>query len=156
MSGPGDVTKHLSSFRQARDAAVHADADDLEHHLIEFVREVKRNPLCARVLAALPAYDAEAWWTSQSEERADGWAPRRTALDFPPSADDKFVVLWDLVSSMGSGSAERLDFRGFGNVLGAYKSSEAAAKAMSRNRSGLVIVDVRNHTVPGIDPRSGS
>ena len=24
------------------------------------------------------------------------------------------------------------------------------------NRSGLVIVDVRNHTVPGIDPRSGS
>jgi hypothetical protein len=130
MANSNEIVKHLSAFRHARDAAVHADGDDLEHHLIEFVREVKRNPLCQRILSALPAYDANAWWKQQSDPELPH-GNRLTALMFPASPDDKLVVLWDLVSSMGSGSSDLLDFQGFGQVMGAYKRSEAAAKAIS-------------------------
>nr|WP_246357496.1 toll/interleukin-1 receptor domain-containing protein [Pyxidicoccus fallax] len=119
----------MSAFRQARDAAIHADSSDLEHHLIEFVREVKRNPLCQRILSALPAYDASAWWKHQTDQTSH--SGRLAALIFPESPDDKLVVLWDLVSSMGSDSSDLLDFRGFGQLMGAYKASEAAAKSIS-------------------------
>ena len=127
---PKDLNKHLNAFKSARDAAVHADGDDLTHHLIEFVSEVNRNPMCREVLAALPAFDAEGWWQQQVEALQQR---RRhdAALVFPDHPDEKLVVLWDLTASMGSGDDKQLNFRGFGQVMNAYKIDDAANKAVS-------------------------
>lgn len=129
MTDQSSITHHMSAFKQMRDAVLHADSGELEHHLIEFVSEVMRNPLCKRVLEALPAFDADAWW----KEQVDPNKHRNyiTSLTFPPTPDDKLVVLWDLVSSMGSGSRDLLSFRGFGQRLGTYKVTEAASKSLS-------------------------
>lgn len=127
MDEARETVKHLAAFKQTRDAAVHADTGDLEHHLGEFVREVARNPLCQRVLAALPQYDAEAWWRDQTS----GPNARRATLVFPEDPDEKLVVLWDLVSSMGSGSSKTIDARSFGYQFRARDAKDATAKAIS-------------------------
>jgi TIR domain len=125
-----EITKSMVAFKQARDAAVHADGDDLEHHLIEFVREIRRNRLCQSVIKALPAFDADAWWKSitASEEAKYG---HLSSLPLPDGPDEKLAAFWDLASSMGSGNADLLSVAGFGQLFGAYKSSEAASKAIS-------------------------
>lgn len=125
-----DITKSLAAFKTARDNAVHADADELEHHLIEFVREVRRNPLCERVLSALAPFDVETWWSAQSGSES----ARRyhlSGITFPDDPDAKLAALWDLVSSMGSGDKKLLSVTGFGQMFGAFKQSDAAAKAIS-------------------------
>ena len=125
-----EVAKSLAAFKQARDAAVHADGDELEHHLIEFVREVRRNDLCQRVLATLPPFDADSWWTAiaTSDDAKYGHV---ATLPLPDSPDEKLAAFWDLVSSMGSGDSKLLSIAGFSQLFGAYKSSEVASKAVS-------------------------
>lgn len=125
-----EITKAMSAFKHARDAALHADAGDLEHHLIEFVKEVRRNELCQKVLAALPAFDAETWWSEQSGG-PDARRYRLTGIALPDDSDAKLSALWDLASSMGSGDRKRLSVAGFGQMFGAFKSTDAASKAIS-------------------------
>ena len=130
MADSNRIVKDLTAFRRAREAAVHADKSDLDHHLIALVAEVKRNPACQRVLEALPEFDAEGWWTEFASS-AEGTFGGRGPLVFPADPDEKLSALWELVSSMGSGAGDQLDFRGFGHTLGVYKHSEAAGKAVS-------------------------
>lgn len=125
-----EIAKSMATFKQARDAAVHADGDDLEHHLIEFVREIRRNALCQRILTALPAFDADAWWKSITASEGAKYGHLST-LSLPDGPDEKLAAFWDLVSSMGSGTDELLSVAGFGHLFGAHKRADAASKAIS-------------------------
>lgn len=141
------ITDAMSSFKRMRDAAVHADSDELDHHLEELVREVRRNPLCQAVLAALRPFNVDEWWAPYDNRGGDG-ARRPGTLKLPDNEDDQLTALWHLVASMGSGEGQQMDFRDFGYRMNAHKHAEAAAKATSmvvRPFADLMTKRLREH-----------
>ena len=129
MTPIDETVKQLASFRRARESVIQSDECELEHHLREFVREIARNEMCQRILKALAPFDAAAWWAPY-EEAAAGYRPN-AAIEWPEDPDEKLSALWSLVSQMGSGTDAALSYKAFGQVMGARKFTDAAARAIS-------------------------
>lgn len=116
------LEEDLSRFKRARDAMIHADADELEHVLKEFVREIRRNELLAAVRPSSGDFDIEAWWSGQTADQRRGFI---SSLDFPDDEDQKLLVLLDLAESMASGDPKQTSISSFGQLFGKYKARDA-------------------------------
>ncbi|WP_309892527.1 toll/interleukin-1 receptor domain-containing protein [Archangium sp.] len=123
------LEEELTRFKRYRDAMIHADAQELEHHLKEFVREVRRNSLTAAILAELPTFDHSAWWQQETESAQQG--DRLSSLRYPDDDNERLVVLLDLAESMASDDPEQISVSGFGQLFGKYKMVDAAAAAIN-------------------------
>jgi len=110
------LQKELASFKRAREALINAEQAEVEHHLIEFAREIDRNSLTKRIVSRLPEYDVNEWWKSQV---ARG---RLSSLELPDSEDDRISVYLDLVKSMASLEDNQLSMYGFGYQFGKTKA----------------------------------
>jgi len=122
------LEQNLSRFKRTREALIHADSDDVEHHLREFTRELRRNPLTLQIIGDLPELDAEAWWEHQQEA---GGGYSLTSLDFPEEDAERLVVLLHLAESMADENNRGLSISGFGRTMGRHKRADAVAIARS-------------------------
>lgn len=123
MSSKKEVLDALSDFKSARDAMLHSDDDDFEHHLGLFVRQLDSNPLCKKVIASIPAFDVDDWWNAQIPD--DG--RRMERFNVPESKDAQLAVFVDFARSFTSGDPKKLSAEGFGYTFGQHKYSEALA-----------------------------
>ena len=124
------LLKELTRFKRYRDELIHAEGDELDHHLRDFVREIKRNTLIQSVLERLPKFDVDTWWGTQTGgERRGGRSV--TPFEFPEDDDDRLLALLDLAESFASSDPTDVKVFGFGQLFGKYKISAARSTTMN-------------------------
>lgn len=130
MTDRKTIVDALSDFKLARDALVHAGADEFAHQLQAFVKQLDSNPLCRNIISAVPSFDVEAWWAAQLAERPQGYR-QLDALDLPTDKSQQLAIFLDLARSFASGDPKQTSVEGFGSLFGKYKHSEAIAITQS-------------------------
>jgi hypothetical protein len=126
MSSRKEIVDSLSAFKSARDAMLHSDEDDFQHHLQMFAKELDSNPLCKQVIEAIPQYDTKAWWSSQFTDERRG-PPRLEALELPDGKDAQLAIFLGFMRSFASKDRKDLSVDGFGRVFGKHKVADAWA-----------------------------
>jgi hypothetical protein len=126
-----ELGEQLVRFKRYRDELIHADPEGLEHHLRDFVREIRRNKLIGSIRAKLPTFDVAGWWKTSVEEPASAQHRGLESIAFPDDEDERLVVLLELAESMASGDRNQVSIRSFGQILGRYKAADAAATALN-------------------------
>lgn len=126
MMKKDELVEELARFKRHRDNMIQGDTDDLEHHLVDFVRELKRNPLVVPIRDALPEFDVDGWW---AEQTGGARGRQRESIDFPEDEGHRLVALLELAESMASGE---LPVYSLGQHMGRYKMDKAKATVVNR------------------------
>lgn len=123
-----DVIDSLRRFKNLRDAMLHEDTNELEHHLQRFIEFCDKDSFVQTVLQPVmdsAKADVEEWWKQLA---AQGDRRGIEAIRFPPEPDDELALRYMILRDFVVGEK---DIWAFGPMIRVFKANEAKERLRS-------------------------
>lgn len=122
-----EIIKSLQRYKQLRDALLHEDTSELEHHLNRIVRFCETDTFIQSILSPIieaSTLNSTEWWQTLAESRSQ----RTQSIDFPADVDDELVLRFLIMKDICEGNKSLWDF---GIGIGTHKESPMKDRFLS-------------------------
>lgn len=119
------VTTSLRDFKKRRDALLHGDSSEMEHHLRRFVEFSEDDPVIKEAMQLFPQVNTEDWWAKlQGDWRRRG--PQ--SWEFPSSRNEEMSLRYALIRDVVNA---KISLYSFGDAMGVFDRNEQKQRFLS-------------------------